>query len=339
MTLADTAKALAADDKGLLAMDESNATCNKRFAALGIPQTEEVRRQWRELLLSTPGLAQSISGVILYDETLFQTDRHGALFLDVIAASGMIAGIKVDAGKVPLPNTDPPESVTQGLDGLARRLATYRGMGLRFAKWRAVFSIGEGQPSPRAIAANAHALARYAALCQTAGLVPIIEPEVLMTGSHPLEACAQATEAVLRATFAQCYSQGVRLEEMVLKVAMVLPGQLCPIQPDPPTIAQATLATLRRSVPSAIPAVLFLSGGQSAELASARLNAIHLAAGRQIPTPLSFSFARAIQQPALELWRGDDRHVGAAQAAIVHRAQCNRAARRGDYLAAMEQAS
>jgi len=339
MSLAQTAKALAADDKGLLAMDESNATCNKRFAALGIAQTEESRRQWRELILSTPGLAQSISGVILYDETLFQTDRHGALFLDVIAAAGMIAGIKVDSGKVPLPNTDPPEAITEGLDGLAQRLASYRGMGLRFAKWRAVFSLGAGQPSPRAIAANAHALARYAALCQTAGLVPVVEPEVLMAGTHPLEACAQATEAVLRATFAQCYEQGVRLEEMVLKVNMVLPGLTCPVQPDPATIAEATLATLRRSVPSAVPAVLFLSGGQSAELASARLNAIHLAAGRQIPTPLSFSFARAIQQPALELWRGDDRQVAAAQAVLAHRAQCNRAARRGDYLAAMEHTS
>jgi len=338
MSLADTAKALAADDKGLLAIDESAATCNKRFAALGIPQTEEARRQWRELILSTPGLAQSISGVILYDETLFQTDRHGAMLLDLIAASGMIAGIKVDAGKVPLPNTEPPESITEGLDGLARRLAAYRGMGLRFAKWRAVFAIGEGQPSPRAIAANAHALARYAALCQQEGLVPIIEPEVLMTGAHPLAACALATEVVLRATFAQCYTQGVRLEEMVLKVNMVLPGLACPDQPDPATIAEATLATLRRSVPSAVPAVLFLSGGQGAELASARLNAIHLCAGRQTPAPLSFSFARAIQQPALELWRGDDRQVGAAQAAIAHRAQCNRAARRGDYLAAMEQA-
>lgn len=339
MSLAQTARALAADDKGLLAMDESNATCNKRFAALGIAQTEESRRQWRELILSTPGLAQSISGVILYDETLFQTDRHGALFLDVIAAAGMIAGIKVDAGKVPLPNTDPPETITEGLDALARRLASYRGMGLRFAKWRAVFSIGAGQPSTRAIAANAHALARYAALCQTAGLVPVVEPEVLMAGTHPMAACAQATEAVLRATFAQCYEQGVRLEEMVLKVAMVLPGLTCPDQPDPATIAEATLVTLRRSVPSAVPAVLFLSGGQSAELASARLNAIHLAAGRQIPTPLSFSFARAIQQPALELWRGDDRQVAAAQAVLAHRAQCNRAARRGDYLAAMEHTS
>lgn len=326
------ARRLAADDKGLLAIDESTPTCDRRFAPLGIAQTAENRRRWRELIITTPRLAESISGLILYDETIRQTDAAGRRFPELIASAGMLVGIKVDTGTSDLAGR-PGETITEGLDGLRARLATYAAMGASFAKWRGVVSIGDGRPSRGCIEANAHALARYAALCQEAGLVPIVEPEVLMAGSHTLAQCASATEALLRAVFAHACEQGVALEGMVLKPAMVLPGADCPVQDETAAIAEATVACLRRAVPAAVPVIAFLSGGQAAELASARLAAMQ---GPALPWALTYSFARAIQQPALELWRGDDANRVIAQNALLHRAACNRAARRGEYGPALE---
>ena len=336
--LIDTAKALVADDKGLLAMDESNPTCNKRFAKLGIPQTEEARRAYRELIVTTPGLGESISGAILYDETIRQQKKDGTPFVKVITDAGIIPGIKVDTGAKDLAG-HPGEKITEGLDGLRDRLAEYSQMGARFAKWRAVIAIGDGIPSRGCIEANAHALARYAALCQEAGLVPVVEPEVLMDGAHTLERCCEVTEEVLRTVFNQLYTQGVMLEGMILKPNMVLPGSTCPKQETVDEVADATVRCLLRSVPAAVPGIAFLSGGQSAELASARLNAMNVRFKSRLPWALAFSFARAIQQPALEIWQGQEANVSAAQQALHHRARCNRAARRGEYNAAMERAS
>ena len=333
--LIDTARALVADDKGLLAMDESNPTCNKRFAKLGIPQTSEARRDYRELIVTTPGLGESISGVILYDETIRQQNKDGTSFLKIIADAGIIPGIKVDTGAKDLA-AHPGEKITEGLDGLRDRLAEYFQMGARFAKWRAVIAIGDGIPSRSCIEANAHALARYAALCQEAGLVPIVEPEVLMDGEHTLERCRKITEEVLRTVFNQLDSQRVLLEGMILKPNMVLPGLACPTQESVDEVADITMKSLWRTVPAAVPGIAFLSGGQSAELASARLNTMNLRFKSQLPWALAFSFARAIQQPALEIWKGKEAHVKAAQQALLHRAKCNRAACRGEYTAAME---
>lgn len=334
-SLIDTAKMLVADDKGLLAMDESNPTCNKRFARLGIPQTEQARRAYRELIVTTPGLGECISGLILYDETIRQRKKDGTPFLKVIADAGIIPGIKVDTGAKDLAG-HPGEKVTEGLDGLRERLTEYFRMGARFAKWRAVIAIGDDVPSRGCIEANAQALARYAALCQEAGLVPIVEPEVLMDGEHTLERCGQVTEDVLRTVFNQLYTQRVMLEGMILKPNMVLPGLAYPKQEAVDEVADATVRRLSRSVPAAVPGVAFLSGGQPAELASARLNTMHVRFKTRLPWALAFSFARAIQQPALEIWQGNDAHVAAAQKALFHRAKCNTAARRGKYAAAME---
>jgi fructose-bisphosphate aldolase class I len=358
--LIDTARKLVADDKGLLAMDESNPTCNKRFAKLGIPQTMEARRAYRELIVTTPGLGESISGVILYDETIRQKKTDGTPFLKVLADAGIIPGIKVDAGAKDLA-AHPGEKITEGLDGLRDRLAEYFQMGARFAKWRAVIAIGVGIPSRGCIEANAHALARYAALCQEAGLVPVVEPEVLMDGDHTLERCGEVSEEVLRTVFHQLNTQRVMLEGMILKPNMVLPGFTCPPhqeveeaaigeqqfqvrltdrQPDEAEdvdeVADATVKCLLRAVPAAVPGIAFLSGGQSAELASARLNAMNVRFKSRLPWALAFSFARAIQQPALEIWQGKEANVLAAQQALLHRARCNRAARRGEYNAPME---
>ena len=358
--LTETARALIADDKGLLAMDESNPTCNQRFAKLGIPQTVEARRAYREMIITTPGLGASISGVILFDETLRQQQRDGTPFLQVLRTAGIIPGIKVDIGAKNLA-AHPGEKITEGLDGLRERLAEYGQMGARFAKWRAVLVIGEELPSRSGIEANAHALARYAALCQEAGLVPIVEPEVLMDGSHTLERCRQVTEEVLRNVFIQLNCQRVLLEGMILKPNMVLPGLTCPARQEvqevaageqqyqvklterPPEAeaaldeaANATVKSLWRTVPAAVPGIAFLSGGQPAELATARLNRMNLRFKPQLPWGLAFSFARAIQQPALELWQGLAANVPAAQQALRHRAECNRAARRGEYSAAMD---
>jgi fructose-bisphosphate aldolase class I len=334
----DTAKALVADDKGLLAMDESNPTCNKRFAKLRIPQTEEARRAYRELIVTTPGLGESISGAILYDETIRQQKKDGTPFVKVITDAGIIPGIKVDTGAKDLAG-HPGEKITEGLDGLRDRLAEYSRMGARFAKWRAVIAVGEGIPSRASIEANAQALARYAALCQEAGLVPVVEPEVLMDGEHTLERCCKVTEEVLRTVFHQLYIQGVTLEGMILKPNMVVPGLTCPKQEAVDEVADATVRCLLRSVPAAVPGIAFLSGGQSAELASARLNAMNVRFKSRLPWALAFSFARAIQQPALEIWQGEEGKVLAAQQALYHRARCNRAARRGEYNASMERTS
>jgi fructose-bisphosphate aldolase class I len=325
-----TAKSLVADDKGLLAIDESNPTCNKRFAAAGIPQTEEFRRSYREMIITTPGLGECISGLILYDETIRQKKKDGTLFIKAITDLGIIPGIKVDIGAKDMAG-HPGEKITEGLDGLRDRLRDYFQMGARFAKWRAVITIGNGIPSRGCIEANANALARYAGLCQEAGLVPIVEPEVLMTGGHTLEHCFEVTEEVLRTVFKQLYLQRVTLEGMILKPNMVLPGLACPKQETVEEVADITVECLLRAVPAAVPGIAFLSGGQSGELASARLNAMNVRFKSRLPWALAFSFARAIQQPALEIWRGKETNVLAAQQALYHRANCNRAARHGKY--------
>jgi fructose-bisphosphate aldolase class I len=327
---------------------------------LGIPQTEEARRAYRELIVTTPRLGECISGAILFDETIRQRKKNGTPFVKAITDAGIIPGIKVDTGAKDLAG-HPGERITEGLDRLRDRLKEYFQMGARFAKWRAVIVIGEGLPSRGCIEANAHALARYAALCQEAGLVPVVEPEVLMDGTHTLERCCEVTEEVLRTVFNQLYTQQVTLEGMILKPNMVLPGLTCPPQEevkevaigeqqyqvrltdrqedeveDVDEVADATVRCLLRAVPAAVPGIAFLSGGQSAELASARLNAMNVRFKSRLPWALAFSFARAIQQPAMEIWKGEEANVSAAQQALYHRARCNRAARRGEYTAAME---
>jgi fructose-bisphosphate aldolase class I len=333
--LINTARMMIANGKGLLAMDESNTTCNKRFAQWGIPQDEETRRAYRELIVTTPGLGESISGAILYDETIRQKKKDGTLIVKSLIDARIIPGIKVDTGVKDMAG-HAGEKVTEGLDGLRDRLAEYFQMGARFAKWRAVITLGDGIPSRGCIEANANALARYAALCQEAGLVPVIEPEVLMDGAHTMERCCEVTEEVLRTVFNELYSQRVMLEGLILKPNMVLPGLTCARQETVDEVAEATVKCLLRAVPAAVPGIAFLSGGQSGELASARLNAMNVRFKSQLPWALAFSFARAIQQPALEIWHGKQANVSAAQQALQHRAQCNRAARRGEYNAAME---
>jgi fructose-bisphosphate aldolase class I len=331
----DTVTALLGNDKGLLAMDESNPTCNKRFAKLGIPQTVEARRAYRELIVTTPGLGECISGAILYDETIRQQKKDGTPFIQVLNDAGIIPGIKVDGGAKDLAG-HPGEKITEGLDGLRDRLKEYFQMGARFAKWRAVITPGADIPSRGCIAANAQALARYAALCQEAGMVPIVEPEVLMEGEHTQSQCFDITEEVLRTVFQHLHMQGVMLEGMILKPNMVLAGLGSPVQETADEVADATVRCLLRAVPAAVPGIAFLSGGQSGELASARLNAMNLRFKSRLPWALTFSFSRAIQNPAMEIWSGRDANVQAAQQALLHRARCNRAARRGEYSVAME---
>ena len=333
-----TAKAMVVEGKGLLAMDESNPTCNKRFAEARIPQTEEARRSYREWIVTTPGLSEFISGVILYDETIRQCTKSGIPFIKVITNAGIIPGIKVDTGAKALAGF-PGEKVTEGLDGLADRVKEYARMGARFAKWRAVIAIDTGLPTDGCIDANAHALARYAAICQQAGLVPIVEPEVVMDGAHDLARCFEVTEQVLRTVFNQLHSQRVMLEGMILKPNMVLPGESCGHQDDVEQVADATIKCLLRAVPAAVPGIAFLSGGQPGELASARLNAMNARFASKLPWALTFSFARAIQQPALEIWCGKDTNVTVAQQALLHRARCNSAARRGAYDAMVEESN
>jgi fructose-bisphosphate aldolase class I len=328
--LIETAKSLVANDKGILAMDESLPTCNKRFAKLGIPQTEEFRRIYRELIVTTPGLGESISGAILFDETIRQRTKDGTPMIKVLTNAGIIPGIKVDTGAKDLTG-HPGEKISEGLDGLRDRLNEYSQMGARFAKWRAVITIGEGIPSRACTEANAQSLARYAALCQEAGLVPIVEPEVLMDGDHSMERCFEVTEEVLHTVFNQLYIQGVLLEGMILKPNMVLPGLLCPKQESAEDIADATVKCFLRAVPAAVPGITFLSGGQTAEMASARLNAMNVRYKSKLPWGLSFSFGRALQQPALEIWKGEEANIPKAQQALYHRAKCNFAARRGEY--------
>ncbi len=333
--LKNTAQRLMADGKGLLAMDESLSTCNKRFEALGIPQTEENRRKYRELIVTTPNLELGISGAILFEETIHQETEAGISFLSILQEKGIIPGIKVDQGTVDLAGFL-GEKITEGLDGLRNRLAGYYQMGLRFAKWRAVISISAENPTIAGIKANAFTLARYAALCQEAGIVPMVEPEVLMDGDHTLERCAEVTEQVLKEVFNELYEQKVVLEGMILKPNMVLPGISCALQPDVETIAEATVNCFLKVVPAAVGGIAFLSGGQAAELASERLNVMHLRFGPVMPWALTFSFSRAIQQPALEMWKGDDLNVAAAQKLLYHRVECNSAAREGKYTHDME---
>jgi fructose-bisphosphate aldolase, class I len=328
--LIECAQALVANDRGLLAMDESTGTCNKRFARLGIPQTADMRRAYRDMIVTTPRLGESISGAILYDETIRQQTLAGVPFAQALEAAGIVPGIKVDGGAKDLA-AHPGELVTEGLDGLRERLTGYAAMGARFAKWRAVITIGADIPTRGCIEANAHALARYAALCQEAGLVPIVEPEVLMDGDHGLERCATVTAETLLAVFSQLSEQRVLLEGMLLKPNMVLAGLAAAGQGSVDQVADATVRSFLRAVPAAVPGIVFLSGGQSSELASARLNAMNVRFAGRLPWALAFSFARAIQQPALEVWRGVSANVAAAQQALRHRAECNRLARRGRY--------
>jgi fructose-bisphosphate aldolase, class I len=337
-SLIATTKAMVIEGKGLLAMDESNPTCNKRLAAAGIPQTEEARRAYRELIVTTPGLGEFLSGVILYDETIRQATKNGTPFLKVITDAGIIPGIKVDMGAKDLAGF-PGEKVTEGLDGLTQRFQEYAHMGARFAKWRAVIAIDTGIPTQGCIDANSHTLARYAAICQEVGLVPIVEPEVIMDGSHDLQRCFDVTEQVLHSVFNQLYAQRVMLEGMILKPNMVLPGKDCPHQDGVEQVADATVKCLLRTVPAAVPGVAFLSGGQSGELASARLNAMNVRFAARMPWALTFSYSRAIQNPALEIWAGQDVNVKPAQQALLHRARCNSAARRGLYDAKMEESA
>jgi fructose-bisphosphate aldolase class I len=287
------------------------------------------------LIVTTPRLGECIGGAILFDETIRQQKSDGTPFIKVLIEAGIIPGIKVDEGAKDLAG-HPGEKVTEGLDGLRGRLAEYSKMGARFAKWRAVIAIGDGIPSWGAIEANAHALARYAALCQEAGLVPVVEPEVLMDGEHSLEQCYKVTDEVLRTVFSQLFAQRVMLEGMILKPNMVLPGLACIRQETVDEVADATVSCFLRAVPAAVPAIAFLSGGQSPELASARLNAMNVRFNSRLPWAVAFSFSRAIQQPALEIWRGQEANLLAAQQALYHRARCNQAARRGEYNAAME---
>lgn len=333
--LTNTIKYLLADDKGLLAMDESNDTCDKRFAALGIPQTVEARRNFREWIVTTPGLNESISGAILFDETIRQQTKDGIPFTQVLDKAGIIPGIKVDIGAIDMAGF-PNEKITEGLDGLRNRLKEYAHLGARFAKWRAVIKIGDGIPTTGCIDANVHALARYAALCQESGIVPIVEPEVLMDGNHSLQRSFEVTEEVLRALFSQLYLQKIFLEGMLLKPNMILSGKDAVPQNNIAEVAKATVDCLLNAVPAAVPGIAFLSGGQSPKQASEHLNAINKNFKSRSPWVLTFSFSRAIEHPAIDIWHGQEANVEKAQMSLYKRAKCNAAARRGEYDASME---
>lgn len=332
--LAKTVAELMSPGKGILAADESVGTIEKRLQAVNVASTEETRRDYRELLFSTPGLGDFISGAILFEETLKQKSAAGVPLPELLKAQGIMPGIKVDKGTVLLPEF-PGETVIQGLDGLAQRLSEYQQLGARFAKWRAVINIGAGIPTPQAIASNAHALARFAAICQERGLVPIVEPEVLMDGDHTLATSARVTEEVLHAVFHALHQQRVALEYMILKPNMVEPGRACPELATPQQVAQATLICLRRTVPTAVPGITFLSGGQSEAMATANLNALNSGVEKQ-PWVLRFSYGRALQASTLRAWRGEASNKSIAQQALYKRARLNGAATQGKYSAAME---
>jgi fructose-bisphosphate aldolase, class I len=341
-TLTDIAAAMVAPGKGILAADESTGTAGKRFAALGIPQTEEMRRAYREMLFTAPDVGRYLSGVILYDETIRQKAKNGTPFTDVLAEAGLLAGIKLDTGMVPLPFA-PGEQVTEGLDGLQKRVKEYVRLGATFAKWRAVIAISKTgvspvTPTPRALLANAHALARYAAICQEGGLVPIVEPEVLMDGDHDhtIERSREVHEIALRVVFEQLEALGVRLDAIVLKPSMVLPGERSARKATVEQIAAETLDVLMCAVPSQVAGIAFLSGGQGDEEATRVLNAIRKRAAGRAPWPLTFSYGRALQQEALRTWNAVDANVPAAQAALLKRAKCNGFAALGEYDPAME---
>lgn len=327
------ARKMVAAGKGILAADESDSTIKKRFDSINVPSNEENRRSYREMLFTTNGIEEYISGVILFDETIRQKAKDGTPFAELLANLGIVPGIKVDKGAKPLAGA-PGETVTEGLDGLRDRLAEYYDLGARFTKWRAVINIGNGLPSQYAINANAHALARYAALSQEASLVPIVEPEVLMDGDHTIERCYEASEATLKRVFEELKNQRVSLEGMVLKPNMILSGTDCPTQAGIQEVAEQTVRCLKACVPEAVPGMAFLSGGQSDEDATAHLNAMN-AIGPH-PWELSFSYGRALQAPPLRTWGGDPSNVPHAQKVFYHRAKCNGAARSGSYTAEME---
>jgi fructose-bisphosphate aldolase class I len=333
--LESIARAIVAPQKGILAADESSGTIKKRFDGINVESTEENRRDYREMLFRTPGAEQYISGVILYDETIRQKAADGTPLVKLLQDKGVLPGIKVDTGAHTLAFS-PKEKVTEGLDGLRARLVEYRGLGAKFAKWRAVIDIDtrDGIPSDYCIDVNAHALARYAALCVEEQIVPIVEPEVLMDGDHSIEACYSATERTLHAVFHALDQQRVPLEQILLKPNMVLPGKKCAKQASVLEVAEATLRCFRRTVPAAVPGVVFLSGGQSDEIATAHLNEMNKIGA--VPWQLSFSYGRALQAPALKAWGGKKENVGAGQRAYYHRARCNGAARDGSYTDAME---
>ncbi len=332
--LVQTASALVAPGKGILAADESSGTIEKRFDSIGAESTEENRRNYRDLLFTTDGAAEHISGVILFDETLRQSSADGTPFPAKLAEQGIIPGIKVDKGAKDLANA-PGETVTEGLDGLRERLEEYRDLGARFTKWRAVITIGTDIPSEYCLWTNAHALARYAALSQEAGLVPIVEPEVLMDGDHTLERSFEVTSRTLHAVFTELRDQRVRHEGMLLKPNMVLSGYECPQRAGVEAVATETMRCFLRHVPAAVPGIVFLSGGQSDEDATAHLNAMNRLGPH--PWQLSYSYGRALQAPALKAWRGDPANVAAAQQAYLHRARMNGLARSGDYAPDLEQ--
>ncbi|GAB3748555.1 class I fructose-bisphosphate aldolase [Lysobacter olei] len=330
--LAETALAMVAPGKGIIAIDESNATCKKRFDSVGIECTEETRRAYRELLLTAPKLGEHISGAILFDETLRQSTKDGVPFTKVMMDNGIIPGIKVDKGTFPLAGF-PGEVVTEGLDGLRGRLEEYYKLGARFAKWRAVINIGDDIPSGTCIDANTHALARYAALCQEQGLVPMVEPEVIMDGSHDLDTCYEVTEVTLRSLFASLYEHNVLLEGTILKASMVISGTTCEEQAGIEEVAAATLHCLKANVPATLPGIVFLSGGQSDQAATAHLNAMNQMGDK--PWPLSFSYGRAMQQAALKLWAQDMiGNYAAAQQTVYERARANGLAALGEWQAA-----
>jgi fructose-bisphosphate aldolase class I len=332
-TLQETARALVAPGKGILAADESFTTIKKRFIPLDIQSTEENRRAYREMLFTTPEVEQYISGVILFDETIHQGTREGTPFPGLLASRGILPGIKVDEGAKDIPGF-PGEKITEGLDGLRERLSDYRGLGARFAKWRAVITIGPGIPTWTCLEANAEVLARYAALCQEAGIVPIVEPEVLMDGDNTLERCEQVTSDTLDLVFERLMRHHVLFEGMLLKPNMVLPGKKSGQKASPAEIAAATLRTFRRVVPSAVPGIVFLSGGQSPEEATHNLNAIN--AVGNLPWAVSFSYGRALQEPSMEAWGGKAANVRVGQRLFYHRAHCNSAATAGQYSPQME---
>ena len=331
--LSKTAAAMVAKGKGILAADESSGTCETRFKSVGVECTEENRRAYRGLLFTTPGIEQFVSGVILFDETIRQKTNDGVPFADYLAKKGVLPGIKVDKGVHPLALA-PGEKVTEGLDGLGKRLEEYFKLGARFAKWRAVITIGEAIPTHACLYANAHALARYAALCQQASIVPVIEPEVLLDGEHTIERCEEVTEAALRATYAALAAHNVSFEHTILKASMVVSGKHCKRQAGVDQVAERTVRVLKRTVPAAQPGVVFLSGGQSDESATAHLNA--MASMKGLPWPLTFSYSRALQNPPLNTWRGQAANVKAAQKAFHHRAHMNALACQGAWKPELE---
>ena len=331
-----TARALVADGKGILAADESMGTIEKRFKSINIPNTEENRRAYREMLFLTPGLGQYIGGVILFDETIRQKTRDGVPFPEALKRQGIIPGIKVDIGAKSLA-AFPNEKITEGLDGLRERFQEYYKMGARFSKWRAVITIGDGIPSPGCLEANAHALARYAGLSQESGIVPIVEPEVLMDGNHTIEQCEEITQRAQHIVFKALFSQRIVLEQMLLKPNMVVSGKDCPQQASSPEVAKATVRCLRRNVPSAVPGIVFLSGGQNDIQATQNLNAINQLG--PLPWQVTFSYGRALQDASLRDWAGNSAKVKAGQDALFHRAMCNGAAHGGQYSDKIEAAS